>query len=108
MTDRDIERFSIDKFIIKASNMDWLGLNIYVQEQIGWLQKMKFPNKTQEERYLSSMQIQYLRFLLGFADLLTTGTKPHMDEFDFQKTKPIIQNLIEKGNWIKSSIDIYN
>lgn len=102
-----IDKFSIDNFITAARELDYLDLILHCQKELKWLDGIKITKTSPYKDSEWSIK-EYRDFIHQFSYTLNTGNKPAtMKAEQFQRTKPIIEALVLKGQWKNEGLIIY-
>jgi len=98
------ERFNLEKTLNRLIDLDFIELINNLQKEILSSESIKIPSKAQYKRDIEYLQVKYISNLKGFAFILGQGMKPAgVDNDTIQKFRPIIEELIKKGQ-LKESI----
>jgi hypothetical protein len=99
--------FNIDDFIAEAKTKTWLELIAHCEKQLNWLDNITFSKKSpfKEKEY----QVRRYRDFIGeYLFFLRSGIKPAgMREDDFQRTKEITLELVNKKNLKEDVLKVY-
>lgn len=92
------------QYLKSISDKNWIDIIIDGGRKIDWALSLK--TKTSDERYYVQKYSDFIRELLFF---LQNGIKPaFMNENDFQLTKELIENLVNKGQLKPGMLEHYN
>jgi hypothetical protein len=99
--------FNIDKFIAEAKTKTWFELIQHCESQLNWLDKISFsPKSPYKEREYEILK--YRDFIGEYLFFLRSGIKPAgMKEADFQRTKEITIELVNKKNLKEDILKVY-
>lgn len=99
--------FKIDDFIREAKTKAWLELIEHCEKQLNWLDKISFSKKSpyKEREYEI---LKYRDFIGEYLFFLRYGIKPGgMKDADFQRTKEITVELVNKKNLKEDVLKVY-
>jgi hypothetical protein len=92
------ERFNLDKTLMRFLNLDFIDLIANIQKEIVNSENIKISSKNQYKRDIEYLQVRYISDLKGLIFLIEQGIKPAgVDNNTIQKFRPIIEELIKKG-----------
>ena len=103
------KRFKIENFVSKISKHDRFTMIKECQDELEWLEGIRITKNgpfKKEDEWMVREYIKVLRPLLGS---LFNKIEPNLRvSRDFYKTKPIYESLVEKGQWGKEVLDVFN
>lgn len=111
MTERDLEIFSIDKFITESLNLDWFDLFNKCQTTGQWAEKYHISRKEPDFKYKQSVVLNFAKFIGELCFILHNNgivIPAGMSKDEFIKVKPIIEKFIASGNLKKEWLTLYN
>lgn len=101
------EKVNIEKFIERACDMSFVELRKSIQQDIAWIDSIRY-GKDSPWKELKWAVLKYRDFIHEFDFILATGMKPAgMPGEDFQRTKPIIENLIARKEWKPEALNLF-
>ena len=90
--------YNIDRLLKECMNLNLIELRIFLQKE--HINPVRISRK--------SPQWEYNDFINEFLVLLEQGIRPGgMSRSDFMRTKPVVQNLVDKGHFHQSLLEIY-
>ena len=99
-----INRFDKAGFLTKILNKDWHDIIFDTDSAIRSAENIKVKGRD-DEYYKSS----YLIYVKSIGFFLQSVVKPAgLSDSEFQQLKPLIQNLIDKGQWKAESIKVFD
>lgn len=102
----NFDKYDIDGYIRKCSNMDYMDVLEYTRKEVEGLRKINLNSK--HLRNEKETIFVYMDFVSEFLFFLQQGIKPcGMREYHFNRTKPIIQNFVARGQWKPESLKQY-
>jgi hypothetical protein len=101
------ERFNLDKTLKSFYNLDFIELINSLQWEITNSESIKISSKIQMSRDVEYLKSRYVSDLKGLVFLLQQGFKPiGVSNDSIQKFKPLIEELIRKGQLETSIIKV--
>jgi len=95
------EMYDVDRFIRRCISLDF-------PELLGFVAKKREENSNKRKDSFEHLRARFCDFVHEFSFFLQSGIKPFgMSDSDFQKTKPIIEKLVEKGQFNDSVLKNY-
>jgi len=108
LTETDVERFSIDKFIEGCLKLDWLDIHLRCQNTVVWAESISFAK---DADHIERARSSFIHFIDQFCFMITKKNKamkpPGMSTANFLKVKPIIEKLVASGDLKKDWLTLY-
>ena len=103
-----IKLYDPENFISEASTMSLRELINFLNSEVQLLDKIIIKNTCPHKQYQQEFSY-YWNLLGGYLFFLKSGNKPaSLKESDFQRTKPITESLVHKGQLNPSTLSAYD
>jgi len=111
LTEKDLERFNIDKFIAACLELDWIDMHIRCVNMGILAGSMNIPVEEEDYKHKEELRLAFSRFMNEFCFIIDKEHRavipPGMSDEDFEKVKPVIEKLVASGDLKKDWLSLY-
>jgi len=111
LTEKDLERFNIDKFIAACLELDWIDMHIRCVNMGILAGSMYIPLEEEDYKHKEELRLAFSRFMNEFCFIIDKEHRavipPGMSDEDFEKVKPVIEKLVASGDLKKDWLSLY-